>query len=237
MLAFVPWGYFLRRRLDSGKPLSAGERFVVGLICGFICLAGVIFIFAILLGPSDTSLAGRLALSGIPLVAVVVGAVGLWAACSNYLDRALWDLPFWRQKPEKDLEKIGLAPGIREEVFGKTSETKPKEEDEQEAKLVIRSLQTEPLQTARPSLRESPRMSWRKKQLCVLLAVASWITLITAWALLPIHYNPVIGSSNDYTDLGVDWLISYGFAYSVPALAFGAVLFWWFGKSRGRSRR
>jgi Protein of unknown function (DUF2569) len=78
-------------------------------------------------------------------------------------------------------------------------------------------------------------MSLRKKQLYVLLAVASWITLVIVWALLPIHYQegesytfPAIPAG--YVSLDVEWIKSNLPVYSLPAILFGGVLFWWFGK-------
>jgi len=237
MLAFIPWGYLLRRRLDQGKPLSTAEKLFVGVFCGVVFVFGLGATATVLSSDSVTAVE-KWIIFGFLLLVTAFGAVGALGACLGWLDREV-ELPGLRKDKLRTAEK-GIALTIAEEFFGsETFETKLKELENKKAKsVIIRPLQAAPVQAAKPYLNDSPKMSWHKKQLFVLLAVASWITLIIIWALLPIHYydnSGVIGESGGYSDLGVDWLKSYGIACALPAVVFGGVLFWWFGKSRDRS--
>jgi hypothetical protein len=53
----------------------------------------------------------------------------------------------------------------------------------------------------------------RTKQLIVLLCVASWISIVLFWAL------------NAYA---LGYALQFTLVCSIPAFAFGAILFWWF---------
>jgi len=67
-----------------------------------------------------------------------------------------------------------------------------------------------------------------RNQLLVLLAVAAWV--IFYCYRFRAAYPPALRA-----DGGIDLYIFTGYilAHSLPALAFGAVLFWWFGKNKG----
>jgi hypothetical protein len=60
-----------------------------------------------------------------------------------------------------------------------------------------------------------------RNQLFVLLAVAAWVSFFTY------RY------STQYSGVNLEVFTAYILAHSLPALVFGAVLFWWFGKSKG----
>ncbi|HEX8894863.1 MAG TPA: hypothetical protein VF783_16155 [Terriglobales bacterium] len=60
-------------------------------------------------------------------------------------------------------------------------------------------------------------MHKNKKQLIVLLCVASWISIAVYWAF---ESNPKF--------IGLAFVLEVAFIYSIPALMFGAILFWWF---------
>jgi hypothetical protein len=236
MLAFIPWGYFLRRRLDQGKPLSTAERLVLGAFCTFVFLGGLVVTATVLIEGSLT--AEKWVVFGFCLLVTAFGAVGALGACFGWLDRDVDFSGFGKDKRATGEKSVAIA--IAEEFFGnKAFETKLKESEDQRAKLATRPLEVEPVQATKVYLRDLPRTSWRKKQLYVLLAVASWITLIIVWALLPIHYYDYsgVGGISGYSDLGVDWLKSYGIVCALPVIAFGGILFWWFGKSKDRRVR
>ncbi len=59
-----------------------------------------------------------------------------------------------------------------------------------------------------------------RNQLLVLLAVAAWVSVFTY------RYSTQYGSVN------LELFTAYILAHSLPALVFGAVLFWWFGKNK-----
>ena len=54
----------------------------------------------------------------------------------------------------------------------------------------------------------------------MLLAVAAWVSVFTY------RYSTQYGSVN------LELFTAYILAHSLPALVFGAVLFWWFGKKK-----
>jgi hypothetical protein len=61
-----------------------------------------------------------------------------------------------------------------------------------------------------------------KKQLLVLVIVAVWVNVVTLTAIV----MEVSGNwSLSWTEVAVRVLL-----YSVPALSFGPVAFWWFGR-------
>jgi hypothetical protein len=75
-------------------------------------------------------------------------------------------------------------------------------------------------------------MSSGKKQLCVVLAVATWITLVIVWGFLPIHYydnsHRILTegeTASGYESLGVDWIKSNLIVCSIPAILFDGILF------------
>lgn len=59
-----------------------------------------------------------------------------------------------------------------------------------------------------------------RNQLFVLLAVAAWVSFFTY------RY------CTQYPAVNLEVFTAYILAHSLPALVFGAVLFWWFGKSK-----
>ena len=67
-----------------------------------------------------------------------------------------------------------------------------------------------------------------RKQLYVLLAVAGWITVAVVVA-----YN-----NNPYDRLDVRYSPPFeaAFIFSLPAVLFGGILFWWFGKQPEKTR-
>ena len=65
----------------------------------------------------------------------------------------------------------------------------------------------------------------RKKQLVVLLIVASWMS-VAFWDAIS-TYRPGEGQLNPSM---LDLMMT-GLVHSIPAILFGGILFWWFGKS------
>jgi hypothetical protein len=77
------------------------------------------------------------------------------------------------------------------------------------------------IKRAWPLMRQTSLLSRAKKQLFVLIAGATWISLASLLAIL----------NNDLSNHPINLIATVGM-YSLPAILFGGVGFWWIGKGQ-----
>jgi hypothetical protein len=66
-----------------------------------------------------------------------------------------------------------------------------------------------------------------RKQLYILLATAAWVSLVFLR-----FYSDYVPEGRDVTAPTVGALVFGAIAFSLPALLFGSILLWWFGKDQ-----